>query len=138
MEGQRYGTQIARMTRMDTDTIDPVFVFDQKEENKINNELGLTQNELTLPEFVPVRFSSVLFSDSFLNQGFIADFAVKIIMHRKGRKERKVFGSYLNNYVLNYNQKSQIRAYPRNPRHPCSLRFDEYELFNQQIQLIHR
>ncbi len=27
---------------------------------------------------------------------------------------------------------SQIRAYPRNPRHPCSVRFDEYYFFNQK------
>jgi hypothetical protein len=34
------------------------------------------------------------------------------------------------------NQKSQIRAYPSNPWHPCSLFLDEYYFINQQIQLI--
>src|SRR3989304_1699399 len=44
---------------------------------KINNELVQTPNELTLSEFVSVRFSSLFFSGSFMNQGFIADFAPK-------------------------------------------------------------
>ena len=34
---------------------------------KINNELGRTQNELMPSEFVPVRFSSLFFSGSFMN-----------------------------------------------------------------------
>jgi len=83
---------------MHTDTIDPVFEFNQKGEKQINNELGLTQNE-----------------------------------HRKGRKERKVFGPDENNYFLNYIRKPKIRAYPRNPRHTCSIRFDEYELNNHKF-----
>ena len=135
MEWQRHRTRISRITRMHTDTIDPVFVFNQKGDKKINNELGLTQNELTLPEFVPVCFGSVFFSYSFLNHGFIADFMVKKIMNRK---ERKVFGTYVKKYILDYNQKSQIRAYPSNPCHPCSFLFDESELIKQQIQLINR
>src|SRR5574341_1645910 len=66
MEGQRYGTRIARMH---TDTIDPFFVFNQKGEKKINTELGRTQNELTLPEFVSVRFSSLLISSYLIKTG---------------------------------------------------------------------
>jgi len=45
-------------------------------------------NELTPHEFVLVCTSSLLFSFSCMIQKFIADFAVKKIMHRK---ERKVF-----------------------------------------------
>ena len=44
---------------------------------KINNELGRTLYELTLPEFVSVRISSLFFLCSFMKHGFIADFAVK-------------------------------------------------------------
>jgi len=40
--------------------------------------------------------------------------------------------SYIEIVFLKYlNQNSQIRAYPRNLRHPRSLRFDEYYFINQ-------
>ena len=68
---------------MHTDTIDPVFVFNQKGERKINNELGLTQNELTLPEFVPVRFSSLLISSYQNTDGTKKDIQSKSIPVKK-------------------------------------------------------
>ena len=51
---------------------------------KINNELKRTPYELTLPEFVSVRISSVFFLCSFMKQGFIADFAVKSRSYLRG------------------------------------------------------
>ena len=45
---------------------------------KINNELVRTPYELTLPEFVSVRFSSLFFSCLYMNQGFITDFSMRL------------------------------------------------------------
>jgi hypothetical protein len=47
-------------------------------EKKINNELGRTQYELTLPEFVSVRKSSLFFSGSISNKRFITDFGMRL------------------------------------------------------------
>lgn len=55
-------------------------------EDKINNEIGRTQYELTLPEFVSVRKSSLFFSFSFINQRFKADFAVRLHTPQRARR----------------------------------------------------
>jgi hypothetical protein len=63
-----------------TQSIDPmVFANSLWYEKIINNELVRTPYELTLPEFVSVRFSSLFFSFSFMNQMFLTDFGVRIL-----------------------------------------------------------
>jgi hypothetical protein len=64
----------------------------------INNELVLTPYELTLSEFVSVRLVRCFFM--FIYES----------------------GEYNSN---DRKQGNRIRAYPCNPRHPCSIRFDE-------------
>ena len=63
-------------------------------ENKINDELGQTHNELTLPEFVSVRKSLLFFSCSFINQRFIADFVVRL--HIPQRVQKNANGGAIN------------------------------------------
>jgi hypothetical protein len=65
--------------------------FASRHENKINNELGRTKNELTLPEFVSVRFSSLFFSYSFMSHGFIADSVVDCLCNKPLENFHRIF-----------------------------------------------
>ena len=74
---------------------------------KNNNELGQTQNDLMPSEFVPVRFSSVLFSSSFMNRNSWPTLKCIVSFTAKRLSKSLVFGGY---HEIFKNKKPQINA----------------------------
>ncbi len=63
-----------RFVNLNTDALNFAYWYEKKLATSPTNS-----NELTSPEFVLVRTSSLLFSCSFMSRRFIADFAARIL-----------------------------------------------------------
>ena len=87
---------------------------------KNNNEPGRTQNELMLSEFVPVRFSSLFFSCSFMNHNSWPTLQCLVSFNAKVAKRLSkslVFGGY---HEIFKNKKPQIPSRAsEGRRHVC-------------------
>ena len=125
---------------MHTDTIDPFFEFNQKGENKM---LHAESTDKIINLFFKVYntpgygFLEKVYENALVIELKRAEFNVLQQQNVKVFYENQVVGDYFADIIADQvilermtgkkdlNPKPQIRAYPSNPCHLCSLRFDE-------------